>query len=117
MMKYLDHLEEWIITFLMGAATLIIFVAVIHRYAAGFAIPGVQDWLFDELKKHYGVDAVTSVHGDVSLTKRSKLFDSFQNGGSSGFRILLAHPKVASHGLTLTAARTVVCRDACWATS
>ncbi len=44
-MKFLDHLEEWIVTFLMGAATLIIFVAVLHRYAAGFAIPGVQDWL------------------------------------------------------------------------
>jgi len=44
-MKFLDHLEEWIVTFLMGAATLIIFVAVVHRYAAGLAIPGVQDWL------------------------------------------------------------------------
>ncbi len=44
-MKYLDHLEEWIITFLMAAATLIIFVAVIHRYAAGVNIPVVQDWL------------------------------------------------------------------------
>jgi C4-dicarboxylate transporter, DctQ subunit len=44
-MKFLDHLEEWLITFLIGAATLIIFVAVIHRYAASFAIPGVQDWL------------------------------------------------------------------------
>ncbi|MBI3096473.1 MAG: TRAP transporter small permease [Rhodocyclales bacterium] len=44
-MKYLDHLEEWIITFLIGAATLIIFVAVMHRYAAGFSIPVVQDWL------------------------------------------------------------------------
>ena len=44
-MKYLDHLEEWIITFLIGAATLIIFVAVVHRYAAGLPIPGVQDWL------------------------------------------------------------------------
>jgi C4-dicarboxylate transporter DctQ subunit len=44
-MKILDHLEEWLITFLMGAATLIIFVAVMHRYATGFAIPGVQDWL------------------------------------------------------------------------
>lgn len=29
----------------MGAATLIIFVAVLHRYASGFPIPGVQDWL------------------------------------------------------------------------
>jgi len=44
-MKFLDHLEEWFITFLMGAATLIIFVAVMHRYFSGVAIPGVQDWL------------------------------------------------------------------------
>jgi C4-dicarboxylate transporter, DctQ subunit len=44
-MKFLDHLEEWLVTFLMGAATLIIFVAVVHRYAAGLAIPGLQDWL------------------------------------------------------------------------
>jgi len=44
-MKFLDHLEEWIITFLIGAATLIIFVAVVHRYAASAGIPGIQDWL------------------------------------------------------------------------
>lgn len=44
-MKFLDHLEEWFITFLMGGATLIVFVAVLHRYAAGFAVPGLQDWL------------------------------------------------------------------------
>jgi C4-dicarboxylate transporter DctQ subunit len=44
-MKILDHLEEWLVTFLMGAATLIIFVSVLHRYFAGMAIPGVQDWL------------------------------------------------------------------------
>jgi C4-dicarboxylate transporter DctQ subunit len=44
-MKILDHLEEWIITFLMGAATIIIFLAVLHRYGAGMPIPGVQDWL------------------------------------------------------------------------
>ncbi len=44
-MKFLDHLEEWLVTFLMGAATLIIFVAVVHRYMAGIAIPGLQDWL------------------------------------------------------------------------
>ena len=45
MMKLLDHLEEWLITFLMGAATLVIFASVVHRYASGWAIPGVQDWL------------------------------------------------------------------------
>ena len=44
-MKFLDHLEEWLIASLMGAATLIIFVAVVHRYLSGFAIPGLQDWL------------------------------------------------------------------------
>jgi len=44
-MKFLDHLEEWLIAFLMGAATLLIFVAVVHRYSAGVAIPGVQDAL------------------------------------------------------------------------
>jgi C4-dicarboxylate transporter DctQ subunit len=44
-MKVLDHLEEWFITFLMGAATVIIFASVAHRYATGFAIPGLQDWL------------------------------------------------------------------------
>jgi C4-dicarboxylate transporter DctQ subunit len=45
MLKVLDHLEEWLIASLMGCATLIIFVAVIHRYAAGMPIPVVQDWL------------------------------------------------------------------------
>ena len=44
-MRFLNHLEEWIITFLMGAATLIIFFAVMHRYLSGIAIPGLQDWL------------------------------------------------------------------------
>jgi C4-dicarboxylate transporter DctQ subunit len=45
MKKILDHLEEWLITFLMGAATVVIFIAVAHRYASGVPIPGLQDWL------------------------------------------------------------------------
>ena len=44
-MKFLDHLEEWLITFLIGGATLIIFTAVMHRYAAGVPSPVVQDWM------------------------------------------------------------------------
>jgi C4-dicarboxylate transporter DctQ subunit len=44
-LKFLDHLEEWFIAFLMGVATLVIFVAVVHRYAASLAVPGLQDWL------------------------------------------------------------------------
>jgi C4-dicarboxylate transporter DctQ subunit len=49
-MRVLDHLEEWLITFLIGAATLLIFTAVVHRYALGFAanwgLDATYDWLF-----------------------------------------------------------------------
>ena len=44
-MRLLDKLEENLIAALMAAATLIIFVAVLHRYAAGLHIPVVQDFL------------------------------------------------------------------------
>jgi C4-dicarboxylate transporter DctQ subunit len=44
-MKILDHLEEWLIATLMGAATLVVFVAVVHRYLSGLDIPVVQAWL------------------------------------------------------------------------
>jgi len=43
--KALNHLEELLVTFLMGAATLIIFASVVHRYLAGVEIPILQDWL------------------------------------------------------------------------
>ncbi len=39
--RILNHLEEWLIAFLMGAATLVIFVAVTHRFLSG--VPGIQD--------------------------------------------------------------------------
>ena len=45
MLRMLDHLEEWLIACLMGAATLVIFVAVVHRYASGIPWPEMQDWL------------------------------------------------------------------------
>ena len=44
-MKILDHLEEWIISILMGGATLLIFVSVLHRYLASAPIPYLQDWM------------------------------------------------------------------------
>ena len=43
MLKFLDHLEEWLIAFLIAAATIIVFIAVVHRYAAGLAIPVLQE--------------------------------------------------------------------------
>jgi C4-dicarboxylate transporter DctQ subunit len=45
MLKALDHLEEWLIAFLMGAATILIFVSVVHRYASGLPFPALQDAL------------------------------------------------------------------------
>jgi C4-dicarboxylate transporter DctQ subunit len=43
MNKLLNHLEEWLITFLIGAATLVIFMAVVHRFLAG--VPYIQDFV------------------------------------------------------------------------
>jgi C4-dicarboxylate transporter DctQ subunit len=43
--KVLNHLEEWLIAFMMGAATVVIFVSVVHRYASGIPWPALQDWL------------------------------------------------------------------------
>jgi C4-dicarboxylate transporter DctQ subunit len=43
--KVLNHLEEWLIAFMMGAATLVIFASVVHRYASGLPWPALQDWL------------------------------------------------------------------------
>ena len=43
--RVLDRLEEWIIAGLMAAATAVIFVAVVHRYAIGLPFPALQDAL------------------------------------------------------------------------
>jgi len=40
--RILNHLEEWLITFLIGAATLVIFMAVLHRFLSG--VPVLQDY-------------------------------------------------------------------------
>ena len=45
MLRWLDHLEEWLIATLMGGATFIIFVAVVHRYASGIPWAPLQDRL------------------------------------------------------------------------
>src|SRR5204862_4447814 len=43
MIRLLNHLEEWLITFLMGAATFVIFLAVVHRFAS--SVPLLQDYV------------------------------------------------------------------------
>jgi len=48
-LKFLDHFEEWFIGFLIGAATLIIFVAVLHRYTLDLAADYGWDLIYDSL--------------------------------------------------------------------
>lgn len=43
--RVLDHLEEWLIATFMAAATIIIFLAVLHRYASGVS------WLWEFTQK------------------------------------------------------------------
>ena len=43
--RWLDRLEESLVMLLMAGATLTVFIAVVHRYLASLAIPGMQDWL------------------------------------------------------------------------
>jgi C4-dicarboxylate transporter, DctM subunit len=38
LLRFLDRLEEWIIATLIGAATVLIFLAVLHRYSTGLSI-------------------------------------------------------------------------------
>jgi C4-dicarboxylate transporter DctQ subunit len=40
--RILNHLEEWLIAFLIGAATLVIFASVAHRFLSG--VPWIQDY-------------------------------------------------------------------------
>jgi SNF2 family DNA or RNA helicase len=49
--------------------------------------------------------SVATIHGDVSPAERTQIFADFQKGGT---RVLIAHPLTMSHGLTLTAANTVI---------
>lgn len=53
-----------------------------------------------------GVDCAL-IHGGVSKKRRDEIFTGFQLQDSP--RVLVAHPKCMSHGLTLTAASTI-----CW---
>lgn len=46
------------------------------------------------------------IHGDVSATKRGELINRFQH--AEDLRVLVMQPQAAAHGITLTAADTVV---------
>lgn len=61
-----------------------------------------------QLSEKLTKDGITNgiIAGDVSVTKRTELFSQFQN--TSDPRVLIIQPQAAAHGVTLTAANTVV---------
>ena len=48
------------------------------------------------------------VDGSVSYNERTQIFHTFQHASIDTLRVIVANPRVMSHGLTLTAADTIV---------
>lgn len=71
----------------------IIFVPFLH------ALAGVENFIGD-------TENIAVVHGSVPIISRNKIFREFQEGKE--IRGIVAHPACMSHGLTLTAANTVI---------
>lgn len=67
-------------------------------------LKGVQRWLLEQLRS--SGHSVELVNGDVKTKARDEIFYNFQHTDEP--QILLAHPKVAAHGLTLTAAKDII---------
>lgn len=72
----------------------IVFVPYIH------AMHGISKRLTDE-----GIDFST-VSGATGKSERDEVFRKFQN--TTSIRVLVAHPQCMAHGLTLTAADTII---------
>jgi len=66
-------------------------------------LTGTLHMLERELAKHFTVGVV---NGAVTASKRNVVFNNFQN--SKDPRVLIAHPATMAHGLTLTAADTII---------
>lgn len=66
-------------------------------------LTGVLNYVAEELRKNWSVEVV---HGEVSKSQRDQIFDSFQKTAHP--HVLVANPATMSHGLTLTAATTIV---------
>lgn len=64
------------------------------------ALAGISAALTAEKIEH------ATISGDTSEGNRSQVFNLFQN--TEKYRVLLAHPQCLAHGLTLTAADTVI---------
>lgn len=66
-------------------------------------LTGTLHMLEKELSKQWSVGVV---NGQVSSSKRNEIFHAFQNDRDP--KVLIAHPATMAHGLTLTAASTVI---------
>lgn len=66
-------------------------------------LTGTLHMLERELAKHWTVGVV---NGEVSSNKRNVIFHNFQHARDP--HVLIAHPATMAHGLTLTAASTVI---------
>lgn len=66
-------------------------------------LTGTLHMLEKELSKHFTVGVV---NGEVSASKRNKIFHDFQHGKDP--QVLIAHPGTMAHGLTLTTASTII---------
>jgi SNF2 family DNA or RNA helicase len=62
----------------------------------------------DTIHNHLTINNIDTevIHGDVSVTKRTRIFKQFQEEPDP--RVLVIQPQAAAHGVTLTAADTVV---------
>ena len=57
---------------------------------------------------HHNINSA-QIHGDVSVSKRTEIFKQFQDTTKpNGLKVLVIQPQAAAHGVTLTAADTVV---------
>ena len=59
------------------------------------------------LRDCYGVQAVSTLHGETPDSERQQIVENFQDRQSE-LRFLVGHPKTGGYGLTLTAASTVI---------
>jgi SNF2 family DNA or RNA helicase len=66
-------------------------------------LTGALEALAEKVGKHY---PVAVVHGATSKTQRDQIFHDFMQ--PSGPRVLIAQPGTMAHGLSLTAANTIV---------
>ncbi|MDE2097892.1 MAG: DEAD/DEAH box helicase [Patescibacteria group bacterium] len=66
-------------------------------------LTSVIELLYADLRKDYSVE---KVNGEVSAGKRSEIFRAFQQEHEP--RIIVADPRAMAHGLTLTAASTII---------